>query len=61
MQLVLDGIFRDMRLFLLAALLLCPMLATAQFAVTVSPPKVVGQKAIVQLKIKTNWRTRMQK
>jgi len=28
------------------------MLATAQLAVTVTPPKVVGQKAIVQLKLK---------
>jgi hypothetical protein len=41
-----------MKLFLLAALLLCPLLATAQLAVTVAPPKVVGQKAVVQLKMK---------
>jgi hypothetical protein len=33
-------------------ILLCPMLATAQLAVTVTPPKVVGQKAVVQLKMK---------
>ncbi|MDE3099477.1 MAG: hypothetical protein KGJ88_08375 [Verrucomicrobiota bacterium] len=39
----------NIRLFSLAAMLLCPMLATAQLAVTVSPVKVVGQKAIVTL------------
>jgi hypothetical protein len=43
-----------MKLFLLAALLLCPLLATAQLAVTVTPPKVIGQKAVVQLKMKNN-------
>jgi hypothetical protein len=36
-------------LFFLA--LLCPALATAQLAVTVSPPKVIGQKAVVELKL----------
>jgi len=41
-----------MRIFPLAVLLLCPLLATAQLAVTVTPPKVVGQKAVVQLKMK---------
>ena len=41
-----------MKFSLLAVMLLCPLLATAQLAVTVSPPKVVGQKAIVQLKMK---------
>jgi hypothetical protein len=30
------------------------MLATAQLAVTVTPPKVVGQKAVVQLKMKND-------
>ena len=43
-----------MKFFLLAAMLLCPMLATAQLAVTVTPPKVVGQKTVVQLKMKNN-------
>ena len=33
-------------------MLLCPLLASAQLAVTVIPPKVVGQKAVVQLKMK---------
>jgi hypothetical protein len=32
--------------------LLCAASATAQLAVTVTPPKVVGQKAVVQLKMK---------
>ena len=41
-----------MKSFPLAALLFCPMLVTAQLAVTVSPPKVAGQKAVVQLKMK---------
>jgi hypothetical protein len=43
-----------MKFFPLAALLLCPLLATAQLAVTATPPKVVGQKAVVQLKMKNN-------
>jgi hypothetical protein len=43
-----------MKFFPLAVLLLCPLLATAQLAVTVTPPKVTGQKAIVQLKMKNN-------
>ena len=38
-----------MKFFSLAAMLFCPLLATAQLAVTVMPPKVVGQKAIVEL------------
>jgi hypothetical protein len=43
-----------MKFFPLAAMLLCPLLATAQLAVTVTPPKVVGQKAVVQLKMKND-------
>jgi len=43
-----------MKLFSLAVMVLCPMLATAQLAVTVTPPKVTGQKAIVQLKMKND-------
>jgi opacity protein-like surface antigen len=43
---------KPMKFFLLAAMLLCPMLATAQLAVAVTPPKVTGQKAVVQLKMK---------
>ncbi len=45
-----------MRILSLAAgLLLWPLLATAQLAVTVSPPKVVGQKAVVPLAMKNNF------
>lgn len=43
-----------MKLFILAIVLLCPLLATAQLAVTVASPKVVGQKAVVELKLKNN-------
>jgi len=43
-----------MKPFPLIAILLCPLLATAQLAVTVTPPKVVGQKAVVMLKMKNN-------
>lgn len=43
-----------MKSFPLVVVLLCPLLVSAQLAVTVSPPKVVGQKAMVQLKIKNN-------
>ena len=38
-----------MRHLFLTVLLLCPFWATAQLAVTITPPKVVGQKAIVLL------------
>ena len=44
-----------MKSFPLATLLFCPMLVTAQLAVTVSPPKVAGQKAVVQLKMKNDF------
>jgi hypothetical protein len=40
-----------MKFFILAAMLLCPLLVTAQLAVTVSPVKTTGQKAIVLLAI----------
>jgi hypothetical protein len=33
---------------------LWPMLAQAQLAVTVSPPQITGQKAVVELKMKNN-------
>jgi hypothetical protein len=41
-----------MKFFLLAVMLPCPLLAMAQLAVTVTPPRVTGQKAVVQLKMK---------
>ena len=40
------------KLFSLATILLCPLLVKAQLSVTVMPPKIAGQKAIVQLKMK---------
>jgi hypothetical protein len=43
-----------MKFFLLAVVLFCPLLATAQLAVTIAPPKVVGQKAIVTLAMTNN-------
>jgi hypothetical protein len=42
------------RICLLAVMLLLPELVNAQLAVTVLPPKVVGQKAVVQLKLKND-------
>lgn len=45
---------KHMKFFPLAAVLLCPLLATAQLAVTVSPPKVTGQKTVVTLAMKNN-------
>lgn len=35
-------------------MLLCPLLVKAQLSVTVMPPNIAGQKAIVQLKMKNN-------
>ena len=46
---------KAMKAFLLAAVLLCPLLATAQLAVTVTPPKITGQKAVVELKLKNDF------
>ena len=43
-----------MKLFHLAVLLFCPLLVMAQLTVTVTPPKVTGQKAVVQLKMKND-------
>jgi hypothetical protein len=43
-----------MKFLSLAILLLCPLLAAAQLAVTVTPPKVIGQKAIVKLAMTNN-------
>jgi hypothetical protein len=43
------------RFYWLLGLLLCPLLATAQLAVTVATPKIVGQKAIVTLKMKNDF------
>lgn len=43
-----------MKIFLLTIMLICPLLATAQLAVTVSSPKVTGQKTVVTLAIKNN-------
>jgi hypothetical protein len=39
---------------ILACLFLGVLTAQAQLAVTVSPPKLAGQKAVVQLKLKNN-------
>jgi hypothetical protein len=43
-----------MRIFLPAVLLFCVASASAQLAVTVSPVKITGQKAIVPLAMKNN-------
>jgi hypothetical protein len=42
-------------LFCLAGFLLSSVLIQAQLAVTVSPPKVVGQKAVVELKMTNSF------
>ena len=44
-----------MKKLFLAAMLLCPLLATAQLAVAVSPLKVTGQKAVVRLEMTNNF------
>jgi len=43
-------------IFISAVLLLCPLLASAQVAVTVSPVNVTGQKAVVPLAMKNGSR-----
>jgi len=45
----------QMKLSLLTGALLCPLLASAELAVTVSPVKVTGQKAILPLAMKNNF------
>ena len=49
-----------MKFFSLIVLLLCPLLATAQLSVTVMPPKIAGQKAVVQLKLKSDFTNTIQ-
>jgi histidinol-phosphate/aromatic aminotransferase/cobyric acid decarboxylase-like protein len=36
-------------------MLICPLLAAAQLVVTVSPPKIAEQKAVVELKMKNSF------
>jgi hypothetical protein len=43
------------RIFFLAAVVFCPLLAGAQLAVTVTPPKVTGSKAVVKLELKNTF------
>jgi hypothetical protein len=43
------------KLFSLAAWLLCATTAHAQLAVTVSPPRVTGSKAVVKLEMKNGF------
>jgi hypothetical protein len=45
---------KHLRQIICFAALLCATSATAQLAVTVMPPKITAQKAIVQLKMKNN-------
>jgi hypothetical protein len=47
-------------LSLAAALLLWPLLASAQLAVTVAPVKAIGQKAIVPLAMKNGFAERIE-
>jgi hypothetical protein len=44
-----------MRMFPLVALLFCPLMASAQLVVTVSPPKIAGSKAVVPLMMKNGF------
>ena len=44
-----------MKPLLLAVMVLCPLAASAQVAVSVSPVKVAGQRAIVPLAMKNNF------
>ena len=49
-----EKVAKALKLFSLAVMVLCPLLAMAQLAVMVSPMKVVGQKAVVKLEMKNN-------
>ncbi len=49
-----------MRILSLTALLSCPLLAAAQLAVTVSPVRVVGQKALVPLAMVNRFAERVE-
>src|SRR5882672_12351646 len=48
------------KLFSLTAILVFPLLAKAQLAVTVMPPNIAGQKAVVQLKITNNFTNKVE-
>ena len=41
--------------FPLGGMLLLPVLASAQLAAMVLPPKVIGQKSVVLLRIRSNF------
>jgi hypothetical protein len=49
-----------MKILFPALILLCPLLASAQLAVTVSPAKITGQKAIVPLAMKNGFTEKIQ-
>jgi hypothetical protein len=44
-----------MRVLLLAIVLFCPLLGSAQLALTVSPVKITGSKAVVPLTMKNSF------
>jgi hypothetical protein len=46
--------FQLIRLILIHLIWLSPLLAAAQLVVTVSPPKIVGQMAVVELRMKND-------
>ena len=41
-------------------LVLCPLAVAAQLVVTVSPPKIVGNKAVVKLEMKNDFTNRIE-
>ena len=45
----------QLRHYWLTVFFISPLLATAQLVVTVSPPKIADQKAVVELKIKNGF------
>lgn len=49
-----------MKALSLLLLFLCPTLGTAQLSVTLSPVKIVGQKAIVPLAMKNDFLTKIE-
>lgn len=46
--------------YFLVGIILWPLLASSQLAVTVSPAKITGQKAVVQLKLKNDFTNAVQ-
>jgi hypothetical protein len=55
-----NGLMKMILAICLLVVVLCPLLASAQLAVTVSPPKIAGQKAVIELLMKNGFNEKVE-